>query len=156
MRIIATLSSILFTQKTFQAETPAVLQTLLQCLFSLLAILRSSTDSMTEADTVAASIMAIKDGQVGTPTQQALEKEYGVRYSNGDSEEKVREIIVAESVIGCLEVGSEALRRWTLHHLIEVRFRRRKRRYDAQYILLLRRTGHPRTTRPCSPLCSPR
>ena len=38
----------------------------------------------------------------------------------GDSDEHVRDIIVAESVIGCLEVGSEASRRWTLRNLVEV------------------------------------
>lgn len=121
MRIIGSLSSILFNkERTFQAETPAILQTLLQCLFSLLAILRSSPDSMQEADNVVACIVGIKSGQGGTPSPQALEKEYGVRRKDED-DEQVREIITAESVIGCLEVGSEASRRWTLHHLVEVR-----------------------------------
>ncbi|KAI0754356.1 hypothetical protein C8Q80DRAFT_1095352 [Daedaleopsis nitida] len=120
VRIIGTLSSLLFSrEKTFEVETPAILQTLLQSLFALLAVLRSSPDSTAEANTVAGYIAAIKAGQSGTPTQQALEKEYGVRHSKGDSDEMVREIIVAESIIGCLEVGSEASRRWTLHRLVE-------------------------------------
>lgn len=104
---------------TFEVETPVILQTLLQSLFSLLAVLRASPDFMTEAQQVASYIRMIKDGKSGTPTQQALEKEYGVRHSKDDSDEMVREIIVAESVIGCLEVGSDASRRWTLHHLVE-------------------------------------
>ena len=120
MRILGSLSSLLFARdKTFEVETPDILQTLLQSLFSLLAVLRSSPDSIAEADTVTGYIKAIKNGQSGTPTQSALEKEYGVRHSQGDSDEMIRDIIVAESVIGCLEVGSEASRRWTLHHLIE-------------------------------------
>ncbi|KAI0763460.1 hypothetical protein BD413DRAFT_484122 [Trametes elegans] len=119
MRILGTLSRLLLSrEKTFNAETPAILQSLLQTLFSLLAVLRSSPDTVTEASSVAAYIVAVKDGQSGTPLPQALEKEYGVRYK-GDSDELVREIIAAESVIGCLEVGSEASRRWTLHHLVE-------------------------------------
>ncbi|RPD69417.1 hypothetical protein L226DRAFT_471808 [Lentinus tigrinus ALCF2SS1-7] len=120
MRILGQLSSLLFSRdKTFEVETPAILQTLLQTLFSLLATLRGSADSVAEAQSVASYIKAVKNGQSGTPTQQALEKEYGVRYSKGDSDEMVREIIVAESVIGCLEVGSEPSRRWTLHRLVE-------------------------------------
>lgn len=130
-RIIATLSSILFAQGMFRAETPAILQTLLQSLFSLLAILRSSPDSREEADTVAAYIVGVKEGQAGTPTQQALEREYGVRHSKGDSDEKVREIILAESVIGCLETGSDASRRWTLHNLVEVPSCHQIRQQDA-------------------------
>ncbi|TFK92378.1 hypothetical protein K466DRAFT_480806 [Polyporus arcularius HHB13444] len=120
MRILGKLSSLLFApDKTFELETPAIFQTLLQSLFSLLATLRGAPDSATEAATVAGYITAIKSGQSGTPTQQALEKEYGVRHSKGDSDEMIRQIIVAESVIGCLEVGSEQSRRWTLHHLVE-------------------------------------
>lgn len=142
MRIITTLSSILFgREKTFYAETPAMLQTLLQNLFSLLAILRSSPDTFMEADAVVAQIMAVKDGQVGTPTQQALEKEYGVRHSKGDSDEKIREIIVAESVIGCLEVGSEASRRWALHNLVEVRVQYWRYQYNILIEVPFRSTG---------------
>ena len=153
MRIITTLSTILFAQKTFQAETPAILQTLLQSLFSLYTILRTSPDSMTEADAVTACIIGVKDGQVGSPTQQALEKEYGVRYSKADDDEKVRAIIVAESVIGCLEVGSETTRRWALHNLIEVRCL-------MSYIVVkcssrCRNTGLRRTLPPNCPLYSP-
>ncbi|KAI0355950.1 hypothetical protein OH77DRAFT_1402071 [Trametes cingulata] len=118
-RIMSTLSALLFSsERTFNADTPAILQTLLQSLFSLLAILRSSPDTVNEAESVAGYIASIKRGECGTPLPQALEKEYGVRYK-GDSDEMVRNIIVAESVIGCLEVGSEASRRWTLHHLLE-------------------------------------
>ena len=102
-------------------ETPAILQTLLQSLFSLLAVLRSSPQATAEADSVAGYIAAIKSGQSGTPLPQALEKEYGVRYKK-DNDEMIREIIVAESVIGCMELGSLASRRWTLHHLVEVRY----------------------------------
>ena len=120
MRILSSLSNILFSQdRTFRVETPTILQTLLQCLFSLLAVLKSSQDSREEADAVAAYIIGVKSGQSGTPSPQALEKEYGVRHK-GDSDEHVRDIIVAESVIGCLEVGSEASRRWTLRNLVEV------------------------------------
>lgn len=121
MRILGQLSSLLFSRdRTFEVETPVILQTLLQSLFSLLATLRGSHDCTAEAQTVAGYIKGIKNGQSGTPTQQALEKEYGVRHSQSDSDEMVREIIVAESVIGCLDVGSEQSRRWTLHHLVEV------------------------------------
>ncbi|KAI0327553.1 hypothetical protein GY45DRAFT_1256742 [Cubamyces sp. BRFM 1775] len=119
IRILGTLSALLFSrERTFGVETPAILQTLLQSLFSLLAVLRSSPQATAEAESVAGYISAIKSGQSGTPLPQALEKEYGVRYKK-DNDEMVREIIVAESVIGCLEVGSLASRRWTLHNLVE-------------------------------------
>ncbi|KAI0676337.1 hypothetical protein C8Q78DRAFT_1084712 [Trametes maxima] len=118
-RVLGTLGPLLFAEgKTFKAETPAILQTLLQSLFSLLAVLRSSSTSSGYAQTVVEYIAKIKQGQSGTPSPQALEKEYGVRYK-GDSDDMVREIITAESIIGCLEVGSEASRRWALHHLLE-------------------------------------
>ncbi|CDO70971.1 hypothetical protein BN946_scf184830.g2 [Trametes cinnabarina] len=118
-RILGALSQLLFSrERTFLAETPDLLQTLLQSLFTLLAALRSSPESSAEARSVAGFIAAIKVGQSGTPLPQALEKEYGVRYK-GDSDQMVRDIIVAESIIGCLEIGSEASRRWMLHHLLE-------------------------------------
>ncbi|KAI8972849.1 hypothetical protein BD414DRAFT_559591 [Trametes punicea] len=119
VRILGTLSALLFSrEKTFSAETPAILQTLLQSLFSLLSVLRSSPDTVAEAGSIAGFIAAVRNGQCGSPLPQALEKEYGVRYKD-DSDQMVRETIVTESVIGCLEVGSEATRRWTLHHLVE-------------------------------------
>ncbi|KAI0828677.1 hypothetical protein BC628DRAFT_1316176 [Trametes gibbosa] len=119
MRILGTLSSLLFSRdRTFSVETPAIMQTLLQTLFSLLAVLRSSPDTAPEARSVAGYIAAVKDGQSGTPLPQALEKEFGVRYK-GDNDEMIREIVVADSVIGCLEAGSEASRRWFLHHMLE-------------------------------------
>lgn len=96
------------------------MQTLLQTLFSLLAVLRSSSDTVSEAETVAEYIAKVKDGQAGTPLPPALEKEFGVRYKS-DNDKMIREILVADSVIGCLEVGSVAARRWALHRLLEVR-----------------------------------
>ncbi|KAI0642797.1 hypothetical protein C8Q79DRAFT_917084 [Trametes meyenii] len=118
-RVLGTLDPLLFAkERTFNAETPAILQTLLQSLFSLLVILRSSNTTLEYAQTVVKYIARIKQGESGTPSPQSLEKEYGVRYK-GDSDEMVREIITAESIIGCLEVGSEASRRWVLHHLLE-------------------------------------
>ncbi|OSC98071.1 hypothetical protein PYCCODRAFT_1375895 [Trametes coccinea BRFM310] len=118
-RILAALSTLLFSRdRTFQAETPDLLQTLLQSLFTLLAALRSQSESASEAASVAGYIAAVRNGKSGTPHPQALEKEYGVRYK-GDNDQTVRNIIVAESVIGCMEIGSETSRRWTLHHLVE-------------------------------------
>ncbi|KAH9852273.1 hypothetical protein C2E23DRAFT_921858 [Lenzites betulinus] len=119
VRILGTLSALLFSRdRTFSVETPAIMQTLLQTLFSLLAVLKSSSYTIPEAESVAGYIAAVKDGQSGTPSPQALEKEFGVRYKS-DNDKMIREIIVADSVIGCLEVGSEASRRWTLHNLLE-------------------------------------
>ncbi|OBZ67524.1 hypothetical protein A0H81_12594 [Grifola frondosa] len=119
IRILGALSALLFSrEKTFRTDTPIILQTLLQAMFSLLSSLASSNAS-SEAESLKAYIFAIKDGQCGTPTPPALEKEYGVRFSGADRNEKVRDIITTESVIGCLEVGSEACRRWSLRHLLE-------------------------------------
>ncbi|KAI0631245.1 hypothetical protein C8Q77DRAFT_1062302 [Trametes polyzona] len=118
-RIFTTLYNMTVSNdKTFSVETPAIMQTLLQSLFSLLATLRSSGDSPQDADKVARIISEIRSGKSGTPLPQALEKEFGVRHK-GDDDDMVRDIIVADSVIGCLEVGSEVSRRWVLHHLLE-------------------------------------
>ncbi|KAI0947727.1 hypothetical protein AcW1_009415 [Taiwanofungus camphoratus] len=120
IRILGVLSSLLFSRdKTFEAETPIILRTLLQGLFSLLLSLMPSPSYGPEAESLRAYISAIQDGQCGTPSPQSLEKEYGVRLSKPDDNAKVRSIITLESLIGCLEIGSENSRRLTLCNLLE-------------------------------------
>jgi len=80
-----------------------ILRTLYQGLFSLLLCLASSADSSAAADSLRAYITAVRDGQCGTPSPQALEREYGVRWTKNDSDTRVRRVIATESVIGCIE-----------------------------------------------------
>lgn len=100
-----------------------VLKTLFQGLFSLLLCIASSAEAAAAAESLRAYIAAICDGQCGTPSPQALEKEYRARWSKADSETRVRHAIATESVIGCIETGSEDSRKWMLHNLLEVRLR---------------------------------
>ena len=124
VRILGALSSLLFSRdKTFNAETPMILRTLFQGLFSLLLCLASSADATAAAESLKAYIAAVRDGQCGTPSPQALEKVYGARWTKADSETRVRHAIATESVIGCIETGSEDSRKWMLHNLLEVRLR---------------------------------
>ncbi|TFY56273.1 hypothetical protein EVJ58_g7743, partial [Rhodofomes roseus] len=119
VRILGALSSLLFSRdKTFTAETPMILRTLYQGLFSLLLCLASSGDSVA-AESLRAYIAAVRDGQCGSSSPQSLEKEYGVRWTKNDSDTRVRHAIATESVIGCIETGSENSRKWMLHNLLE-------------------------------------
>jgi len=75
--------------------------------------------SSSEVESLRAYIGAVLDGQCGTPSSQSLEKHYGVRFSRSDSEADVRRLIAIESLIGCLEIGSENSRQWILDNVLE-------------------------------------
>lgn len=118
---MGTLSSILFSRdKTFVAESPVVLQTLLQALFSLQYMLSQSPSANAEAQSVAEFVTAIRSGGCGELSQPFVEKEFGVRYSRKHNETMVFESIVAESAIRCLDVGPPDGRRWVLRNLVMV------------------------------------
>lgn len=123
MRVLGTLSSILFSRdKTFSAESPRILQSLLQGLISLAYMLSLSPQSVAEYQSVAGYISAIRSGNCGFLSQSALESEYGVRFTSKDSCDPLLEILVTESVIRCLTAGSDCERRWVLRTLLQVRW----------------------------------
>lgn len=65
-------------------------------------------------------LSAIRDGGCGPLAQSAVEKEFGVRFSESDHETSIREILLTESVIRCLSSGPERARQWTLRMLLQV------------------------------------
>ncbi|PCH35413.1 hypothetical protein WOLCODRAFT_133859 [Wolfiporia cocos MD-104 SS10] len=120
IRILGALSSILFSrEKSFDAESPRILRTLYTGMFSLLMCLSSSPDAQSEAESLRAYVFAVLDGQCGSPASESFEKEYGVSWSSDDNAAHVRRVIAAESVISCLETGSEDSRKWVLRNLLE-------------------------------------
>ncbi|GBE83781.1 hypothetical protein SCP_0508370 [Sparassis crispa] len=119
-RILGTLSTLLFSRdKAFSVETPVILRTLLHAIFTLLLSLSSSSYSKGEADLLREFISTIRNGQCGTPSSASLEKEYGVSFSLREKDSSVRQAILSESVIMCLELGSEIVRRRALQSLVE-------------------------------------
>lgn len=121
MRILGVLSSILFSRdKTFEVQTPLILQTLLRHMFSLFLHLSTSSDSQPQAESLRAYIGAIRNGQCGTPVQKSIEKEYGSSFSSDDSDARLLKLMIAESLVGFMEAASPDWRRWALHELIEV------------------------------------
>lgn len=121
IRILGTLSAILFSRdKTFSADTPPVLQSLLQGLFSLRYCLSLSVYSVLEADSLAGYVSAIRSGSCGELTSVAIETEFGVPFSKSDNEVIIRDILVTESTVRCLTAGDNKCRRWMLLNVLEV------------------------------------
>ena len=124
IRVLGTLSSILFSRdRTFQADSPIILQTLLQALFSLRYSLSLSSHSASEMESLAGYVAAICNGSCGELSSSAIEMEFGVRFAQSDTETLVRDILVTESLIRCLQVGDVKNQRWMLRTMLAVRLR---------------------------------
>ena len=122
IRIQGTLSSILFSRdRTFRAESPSVFQTLLQGLFSFKYCLSLSSGSNSEMESLAGYIAAVRSGSCGELSKTAVEIEFGVRFSKSDDEAAIRDVLVTESVVRCLEAGDARSQRWVLRSTLEVR-----------------------------------
>ncbi|KAI0792519.1 hypothetical protein C8Q75DRAFT_714346 [Abortiporus biennis] len=123
-RILSTLSNLLFPKdKKFFANTPILIQTVVQSILSLMYTLSSAGEGGSEILTLSRYITAIRAGDSGPLSKSSIEKEYGVRFGKGDNEDALLEAIVTEAAINCLELGPEASRRWILHHVIEDQWR---------------------------------
>lgn len=121
MRIIGVMSSILFSRdQKFVADSPVVLQTLMRALLSLQYTLTSTSSTPAEARSVASYIAEVRAGKCGELSRSFVEKEFGARFSDADTEAAVREAVVMESVVSCIEVGPIGARRWALRLLPEV------------------------------------
>ncbi|KAH8084333.1 hypothetical protein BXZ70DRAFT_1046150, partial [Cristinia sonorae] len=119
-RVIGTLSYLLFPKdQPFFADTPLLLQTLIQGLISLLTDLSGQPDTSSDMKQVSSYITAIGSKGCGQLSRQAIEKEYGARFGKEDSDIDVRSAVITESVVKCLELGHENRRRWVLHHFLE-------------------------------------
>lgn len=115
------LSSILFSRdSTFVTDGPVILQTLIQALLSLKFNLAVSTSATAEVQSITGYISEIQAGKCGDLSTALVEKEFGVRFSGNDNEAAVREAIITESVVNCIELGSIGARQWALRTLPEV------------------------------------
>ena len=66
-------------------------------------------------------ITALQTGNYGLLTAPSVEKEYGVRFSSADTEQSVRQAVITESFVNCVQLGPVEIRRWVLQLLPEVR-----------------------------------
>lgn len=66
-------------------------------------------------------ITEIKSGCCGDLEQTSVEEEYNALYIAKDTTQLVRDAVIQEALMGCLENGAEATRRWILKNVIEVR-----------------------------------
>lgn len=101
-------------------DTPVLLQTLLQAMFSLIATLSMQGNANDEITSLKGYVTAIRDGSCGPLDASSVEREYGVRYSKKENEDSLREAIISESAVKCTELGSEEKRCWVLCNLLEV------------------------------------
>ncbi|CCL98233.1 uncharacterized protein FIBRA_00227 [Fibroporia radiculosa] len=120
VRILGVLSSILFSRdRSFSPDTPTIFQALFHGMYHLLMCVALSPNSLPEVDSLKAYIVAICDGQCGSPSPPLLEKKYGVNWSENDSGDTITRLISTESLIKCLGYGPEYNRKWMLHNLLE-------------------------------------
>lgn len=105
-------------------QYPTILQSLLQHLYFVYPQI-SGVGSAAVQNALNALIGKLErgDGTVAFPELQmeAMELEYGVSKQSTDTERELRTAIVTEAAVRLLENGSEALRRWFLLYLVEVR-----------------------------------
>ncbi len=65
-------------------------------------------------------VAAVRQSSCGELSHIALEMEFGVRFSSSEDEVLIREAVIAESLIKCLDMGSVSGRWWILRTLLEV------------------------------------
>jgi len=63
----------------------------------------------------------VQAGACGELDKISVEEEYGVTFSRNDRHPNVREALMIESLIRCLENGSEGSRRWIMRNMLEVK-----------------------------------
>ena len=116
--IIGSMSTLLFSRDaTFRTESPVLLQTVLQALFSLLPTLSSSPG---EFESVKELILEVWNGGSGLLSNESIEQEFGTHLSSSDTENVIREALAVESVLKCVAYGSLKTRTWVLLNIVEV------------------------------------
>ncbi|THH32609.1 hypothetical protein EUX98_g1559 [Antrodiella citrinella] len=119
-RIIGTLSYLLFSKdQPFFADSPVLLQTLLQALISLLADLAGLPDTASDIKQITSYISVIRGADITQLSKDRIEKEYGVRVGKRDQDTDIRAAVISEAIVKSLESGHENRRRWVLHHFLE-------------------------------------
>jgi hypothetical protein len=117
MRILASLSSLLLSHdRSIRINTPGILLTLVQYLFSLLSSLAFLSANSPETMLVKELIGKIQSGASAEMIPEALEKEYQVAPSDEDEEQVVVQALVTTGIGKFLEHGAESSRRWVLRY----------------------------------------
>ena len=70
--------------------------------------------------TITGYISAVQSGSCGQLTGPSVEREFGVRFSGTDTETSVRQAVISEAVVNCVELGPAEMRGWMIRILPEV------------------------------------
>ena len=105
---------------TFFANSPFVLQTLLQALFSLQAALSSQLDTHEEVDYVRELIIGAMHGACGDLDLSLVKADYGVDALRED-DGLIKECVVAQALSACLELESPSSKPAIVQYMAEVR-----------------------------------
>ncbi|KAJ7441775.1 hypothetical protein B0H11DRAFT_2251834 [Mycena galericulata] len=100
----------------YQAGTPSAIQTLATGLFSLLPTLHGSGEEHT---IVAEAIVHLLAGDYGALDPVAFEEQYNALFVAQDTHEAVRQAVILNSLVLCLENGAESTRQWLLENSVD-------------------------------------
>ncbi|KAF8583270.1 hypothetical protein K439DRAFT_1349020 [Ramaria rubella] len=117
-RVLGALSNLLFCSTPVQDGNPLALQNILQGLLLLLHAF-SKHPSLADVQIVRDLCVHVTSGACGELDIENVGNEYGEEWGSRDNQDSIRAQIVAESVVRCMQSGSESLRHWTLHESIE-------------------------------------
>ncbi|THH18726.1 hypothetical protein EW146_g2314 [Bondarzewia mesenterica] len=119
MRLLGIFSSFLFTpRRPFKVDSPIVLQTLLQQMFSLLVSLSQQTDAHEEVQYLRELIAGVLVGSAGDLDEALVETEYNVTFTR-ENAQSIRDCAAVLALSACLENDIESNRRWALRYLID-------------------------------------
>ncbi|GJJ14897.1 hypothetical protein Clacol_009167 [Clathrus columnatus] len=117
-RIIATLSTLLFSSKPFDGATVPAFQNVLHGLQLILYhISQAHSPSSNDSNIVRELLMHIRSGQCGDLRKGIIEEEYGAKWSHNDSEDDIRLHVVAETLTRCMQSDTDGFKRWSLDEL---------------------------------------
>ncbi|TFK46818.1 hypothetical protein OE88DRAFT_1637509 [Heliocybe sulcata] len=119
VRILSVLDRLLSEDQPQFPGAPTTLQTLLQALFSLLALYGSDSSTAAELKFLRGILSKIYASKCCVLHIQAIEEEYGAISVKGEDETQAREAIFAGAFIRCFENGAHDNRRWLLWHALE-------------------------------------
>lgn len=128
-RVLGALSSTVFAPGViFRAESPLVLQTLLQALFSLLASLSALDGAYEESSLVRELIVGALHGACGDLEPSLVLQDFGTKMRRAD-DVFVKDCVVVQALSSCLELEAPAHRPYIAEALSEVSLSARARQY---------------------------
>ncbi|KAF8518419.1 hypothetical protein BU17DRAFT_48729 [Hysterangium stoloniferum] len=121
-RVLATLSTLLFSSTPVQLASTLAFQNIMQGLYQLLhAFDKFDHSPSADVKVVGELCVHVSTGGCGQPEVKDIESEYEAQWISDDTEASVRSQIIAEGMVRCMHIGSEGVRRWMLN-AIEVRW----------------------------------